>query len=210
MTSITSKAIVSQVKIGSVEVEGLMLPNGDFAIAVSQMSALNLVPPNRSQKQLKALLGIDLPSHQAVKSELNSKAVNIISLADFEKVIIELAIKGNQKAADFARMMIGLSLHQLFCDSFGIKFEQEHRQEWLKQRMIHKKQFHPYLTAWLQTDGCENYGQAVNLFKACANLPIKPVEQYDDEELRLLNNAEVSYNVLRKTGMRHEEAMKYI
>lgn len=43
-------------------------------------------------------------------------------------------VKGNQKAVDFGVQLIGLSLHQLFCDAFNVKFEHEERQAHLKAR----------------------------------------------------------------------------
>lgn len=74
-----SKAVVATVKIGHIELEGLMLPNGDYAIAMSQIAGLNLIPPNRSFKQLKPLTGMNFPSHQKVRSELHPKGINVIS-----------------------------------------------------------------------------------------------------------------------------------
>lgn len=134
------KAVVAQVVVGNLLVEGLMLPNGGFAIAVPQVIKLfpNSVPQNRSAKQLKSLLGIDFPSHQ-VKSELNSKAVNIILLEDLEKLIVTLARKGDEDAIELTINLVGLSLNQLFSDAFNIKFEQQERQNWLKIRQQGKQ-----------------------------------------------------------------------
>lgn len=128
------KAVVATVKIGHIEFEGLMLPNGDYAIAVSQLVSMNLVPPNRSLKQLQARSGMEFPSHQKVKSGLNSKTINIISLLDFERLLAKLDRNGQKTAQDLRDELIGLSFHQLFSDAFGQKFEKEDRQEWLKER----------------------------------------------------------------------------
>jgi len=42
------KAKVATVKIGSLEVEGLLFEDGTFGIAIPQLERLNLIPPNRS------------------------------------------------------------------------------------------------------------------------------------------------------------------
>ena len=76
-------ATVTKVPFGkSLVIDGLLLADGNFAIAVPQLQELNFVPPNRSLKQLETLLGIRFSSHQKVRTSLNSKAVNSISLED--------------------------------------------------------------------------------------------------------------------------------
>lgn len=135
MTDFTtqSKAIVAPVDIGRIVINGLMLPNGDFAVAVPQVAELFSVPQKNSARDFKALLGKDSPFLTA-KSELNSKAVNILSLTEFEALALELALRGNEKAIAFQRNLVGLALIQLFNDAFGIKFERIDRQSWLKER----------------------------------------------------------------------------
>lgn len=133
-----SKAVVATVKIGHIELEGLMLPNGDYAIAMSQIAGLNLIPPNRSFKQLKPLTGMNFQSHQKVRSELHPKGINVISLLDFEKLLAKLDRKGNKFAQELRDELIGLTLTQLFSDAFGQKFEKDDRQQWLKERQSGK------------------------------------------------------------------------
>lgn len=133
MTNTTVKAIVAPVNIGRIVIDGLMLPNGDFAIAVPQVADLFSVPQKNSSRDFKALLGKD-SSLLTAKSELNSKAVNILTLTQFEVLVLELVIRGNEKAIEFQRNLVGLALFQLFNDAFGIKCEQIDRQAWLKDR----------------------------------------------------------------------------
>ena len=130
----TKKAIVTSVQIGHIEIEGLMLPDGSYRIAIPQLVKLSLVPSNRSLTQLKRLTGFDFQSHQKIYSELNSNKVNSISLEDLEALIVSLAKRGNQSAINLTIDLIGLSLQQLFSDAFGVKFEKEERQAWLKAR----------------------------------------------------------------------------
>ena len=144
-------ASVTQVNIGPIAIEGLMSENGDFAIAVPQMVALDLVPPNRSAKQLESALGVPFQSHK-LKTEINPKAINAITLDTFQSVIRALDKKGNPAASAFVDAMFGLSLHQVFADAFGIKFEAEERQRWLTERLEARHNFRP-LTDQLKAHG---------------------------------------------------------
>lgn len=128
------KAEVAIVKIGDRRIEGLRFEDGSYGVAIPQLVELNLVPPNRSQKQIERLLGIDFPSHQKARTTLNSKAVNSIDLKDLERLIFESALRKVSEAVEIARELIGLSLTQLWADAFNDKFEKEERQAYLKAR----------------------------------------------------------------------------
>ena len=127
------KAVVATVDIGHHKIQGLMLPNGDFAIAVTQIAEMFQINSNQASRTLKPLLGKGF-QFDTTKSELHPKAVNILSLTDFEIVTLELVIRGNKAAIAFQRSLAGLALTQLFNDAFGIKFEKIDRQNWLKER----------------------------------------------------------------------------
>jgi len=129
----TSRADKAQVQIGHIEIEGLMLPDGSFAIGVSQVGRLFLVPQKNTSRDFKTLLGKEDPFLKA-QTELNSKAVNILTLPEFELLIAKLDREGNIPAQEFRDSLAGLILHQLYCDAFDIKFEQQDRQLWLKER----------------------------------------------------------------------------
>ncbi len=211
-------ARVAMVPIGHVEVEGLMLPDSSFAIGVSQaaetierISKDFQFPKKHASRRIKSILGKD-SQFPKVKSELNPKAVNVLSLREFKKLTYKLA-REDEGIDEFVEVLYELSLHQLFCDAFGVKFEKEDRQQWLEFRAVHKTQFHPMLTSWLKQDGCKegrDYAREVNRFKLCAKLPLKSVNEYTKEELVRLNQAEVAYNALRKIGISHADALKYI
>ena len=85
----SSKAAVTPVKIGHIEVEGLMLPDGTFAIAVPQVARLFSINQSHASRDLKALLGTGF-TFAKVQSELHSKAVNILDLTEFELLIAKL------------------------------------------------------------------------------------------------------------------------
>ena len=203
------KARVTQVPLGSESLEGLMLPDGSFAISASQVAAYFQFDSNQSSRTLKSLLGAGF-QFDKVASEIHPKKVNVIDLLTLEKLIIELAFRGNEKAQWLGRTLVGLSLTQLFSDAFGVKFNTEERERYVKFREAHKKSYHPNLTKWLQIDGCEGieYGKQCNIFKACCGLPLKSINTYTEEEMDLMNKKEVEYNVMRKLGLTHPEALE--
>lgn len=133
MTNI--KVEIAQVPVGHLTIEGLenvSVPQ-DFYIAVPQISNLFQFLNHNASRDIKALLGAGF-QFLKVQSPLNPKAVNAVSLVDFEKILFELTLKGNQIAINMSRSLIGLSLHQLFCDAFNREFVKQQRQEWLKVR----------------------------------------------------------------------------
>lgn len=139
-------AYLTKVLIGFLEIDGLMDEQGCYYVAIPQLVDINLVPPNRSAKQLEALINAGFSSHVTfsftkLKTSLNSKAVNALALKEFEILLARLDRKGNIKAQELRDALVGLSLHQLFSDAFGVKFEQEDRQNWLKARMLTKETF---------------------------------------------------------------------
>ena len=205
-------ATVTKVPFGkSLVIDGLLLADGNFAIAVPQLQELNFVPPNRSLKQLETLLGIRFSSHQKVRTSLNSKAVNSISLEDFRALIVASANKGNESSITMRDNLVGLSLTQLFSDAFNIKFEKEDRQAFLVQRETHKTAFHPLYTSWLQKDGVTTtYGTEVNKLKLAVGLPLIFCGDYDYAQLSKLNRAESAYDCLRKAGLNHQRALEIL
>lgn len=134
-------AEVAIVQVGYLRFEGLLLETGDFGVGFPQLAEMNLVPPNRSLKQLESLLGIRFQSHQKAKTPLNPKAINVISLGEFTSVVVASADRGVGGAIAIRNSLVGLSLHQLFCDAFKIRLESEDRQAWLIERQDSKDAF---------------------------------------------------------------------
>ncbi len=71
------------------------------------------------------------------------------------------------------------------------------------------KNFHPVFTSWLKLDNIDGrkYGYEVNRLKACASLPLILITEYSSDQMRKLNTVETEYNVLRKIGKDHKEAL---
>jgi hypothetical protein len=211
-----NKARVSSVTIADRPVECLMLPDGSFRIAVSQVwSLLQLsVIPTSATRDVKALLSLETSytSTEKVVSELNPKPVNTITLDQFSLVLVAAAKKGNTTANEMCLRLVGASLQSIVSHAFGVKFTQEQTVAYVASRTEHLRNFHPRLTIWFKADGSRDrdYPRLVNQFKAHADLPAKPVNEYSDEELRLANTAETKYCAYRKVGISHEQALRYL
>ena len=166
----TSKAAVTPVKIGHIQIEGLMLPDGSFSIAFPQITSLFLIPTKHAARDFKTLLGIENPAPK-VKTDLHSSPVNVLTLTEFEVLTFELALKGNQLAINFHRSLAGLALHQIFCDAFGIKFEKLDRQQWLEERQEGKhsrRSLTDAINSLIQQGEKLNYGYiTLQTYEAC-------------------------------------------
>lgn len=130
-------ATVTDVPIGHLTIEGLMDENGAFYVGVPQIVERFQFAKDQASRDLKSLLGKGF-QFDKLKTKLHPKAVNTIPIDRFEELLFELALKGNKEAIAFSRMLIGLSLRQLFSDAFKVKFKEEARQEFLKWRQVHQ------------------------------------------------------------------------
>lgn len=129
------RAEVANVNMGSFSMEGLMDENKNYYVAVVQLVTLNLIPPNRSAKQLEAVVGKGFQSHVVqFKTDIHPKAINAIPLIYFEEVLFNLAIKGVEPAINLSRQLIGASLTKLFCIAFKQKFDDDDIREYLEAR----------------------------------------------------------------------------
>ena len=91
-------AIVSPVPIGNRSIEGLLLQDGTYAIAVPQICSIFQFDTNQASRGIKAILGKGFQFDMKVKTSLNSKAVNAIALKDFKQLVFILAQKGDAAA----------------------------------------------------------------------------------------------------------------
>lgn len=144
----------AQVKIGTLSIDGFMDKDGNFYVAGIQLSDIFGFDRSQATRTLKRLLGDGFGFDRLkVKNGCNEVSkntgrdsgykgdINAVKIADFQKVLVAFDRKGNKIAQAITDALIGLSLHQLFCDAFGIKFESEERQAWLVARMESKEFF---------------------------------------------------------------------
>ncbi len=162
------KAYVTKVQIGNLEIEGLMDEAGNYFVATSQMVTLDLAPQKNLARDLKALRGEGFKLLK-LKTEFNRNVTSCVPLQDFEAVLFELSLKGNKPAQNLMRSLVGLSLHQLFSDAFGVKFEAEDRQNWLIERGEGKEvrrtltdAIHDYLASQGKGDAFGYYARITN------------------------------------------------
>jgi len=79
-----------------------MLPDGSFAVSVQQVADEFSLDKSAATREVKRLLGKDSQLCK-VTSELNPNATSVLTLEQFEKVVFELALKGNPAAIAFMR-----------------------------------------------------------------------------------------------------------
>jgi hypothetical protein len=149
----TIKAHITDVSVGHLSVKGLMSDDGNFYIAIPQIAERFNVPQKNASRDFKALMG---EGFTFLKMSVHGTkvTVNAMPLEVFELLVAKLDRSGNQSAQDFRDDLVGLSLRQLFSDAFGVKFEEEDRQQWLKLRQ-EVKQVRRSLT-----DAVKNYIQS--------------------------------------------------
>ena len=143
-------ATVTDVLIGLLAIEGLMDENSDFYVGVPQAADIFETSRNVAARDFKRLLGAAFKTSD-LKTEFNKNKTLGMPLSVFELLLNSLDRKGNIKAQELRDSLAGLSLHQLFCDAFKIKFEAQERQEWLKTRMLTKETF------WFMGAAIESY-----------------------------------------------------
>jgi hypothetical protein len=150
-------ATVAQVPFGIIEIEGLLLEDGSFAVAQQQVATLFQVIPTSAPKWLKTLLGKECrlfrvkTNRGLTEGKRIRSSENALSINQFERVLRLLDRKGNKLAEEMIDSLLGLSLTQLFSDAFKVKFEQAERQEYLITRQATKDSF------WYLTDDIKAY-----------------------------------------------------
>lgn len=130
-------AEVRKFTIGPVELMGLMSEDGEFGFAVPQLASLELVPRNRSVKQLEAMLGEVFPSHRIEKwqTPLNSKPVNVIPVSMWTELLMELDRRGNMVARSLNKAIGVMGWTQLLADQFDIKVSKFDRLSLVESQM---------------------------------------------------------------------------
>jgi len=136
------KGTITNVNIGPLVIEGLLMEDGTFGVSLQQAAELFSVLPKSAQKLLKPLLGEGFQFFQVTTNRNEgtnqNRKENVIPIAEFERLLFEMALRGDARAIEMSRALIGLSLTQLFSDAFGLKFEGDDRRKYLELRMKSK------------------------------------------------------------------------
>jgi len=217
---ISSKAVRQQVNIGPIQFEGLMLPDGSFGVTQKQLADLVDLSSNNLVYYIRAAIPKDTnsmvykftPEHaitfaqqgfrrSRIALEGQNSKVNIIPLDDVVSILYWLGEKGNTNARGILNLLAGLSLNQLFCDAFGIKFDKDDRQAWLKARLKGKQARRSWTDAvrdhalrhpdhW--PNGKPPYGYLTNLTKNWLGFPLVKGHRdiCNEQELRIYDLAE--------------------
>ncbi|MDJ0592764.1 MAG: hypothetical protein QNJ72_22705 [Pleurocapsa sp. MO_226.B13] len=137
----TKKAVVASVNYAGFEFPGLQLPDGNYALAVSQVADMFQFDQRQGSRAIKRLLGNGFQFDRSA-SELNPKKVNIIPLEDFGRLVNAIA-RSNDKAYEKARELafalqdasVTTTIEQAFDIAFDNKRSLEEYQEKQKARV---------------------------------------------------------------------------
>jgi len=191
---------------------------------------LNYAPNNVrkkiASKSLKAFLGAGRTVGKFNGTIVNkpeligaTAKVALMLLEDFLAIATwESSVNQNIEVAQTLAAGFGDSIRSIAYEQLGIELNLEERQQYLAEKLAHKKQFHELFTKWLKQDAggdCSAvlWGVEVNKLKKAANVPLTYLDEYkqaDWELLQRLNRAEACYDVLRTANVTHEAALGII
>jgi hypothetical protein len=131
-----SKAEVATVDFGFIQVEGLMLPSGEYAIGVRQANEfLSFAGSHRNaNRALKALLGEGYAGLR-VATELNSNKAYILTIDQFKRVVRELDKRGNPVASAFIDASLEEAIERRFDRAFNVKRSEDERNALMELRV---------------------------------------------------------------------------
>ncbi len=99
------KAQVAQIDLGFTQFDGLMMPDGSYAIAVPQIAELISLDKNQASREFKRLLGNGFNPSKAT-TEYAKAAVNIIDLSQFSLILYEFAKRGDKLADSITKVLL--------------------------------------------------------------------------------------------------------
>ena len=130
----TMKAQVATIDLGFAKFDGLMLPNGEYAIAIPQVATLIQSIPNTASRDFKRLLGESFnPSKQSIEG--TKALVNVVGLQTFTKILYAKAKQGNAIADALVGAMLDEGFERRFDTAFGKKVSEAEYNERLSLRM---------------------------------------------------------------------------
>lgn len=156
MSNSNTKAIRADVPLGNVLIEGYLLPENLWIptnkFGVSKTQAILLAYPGyeRSQaaKRYIRVVGSNESQtfapkgflvHPKVSVEGVNEKADLLSLEQLPLFLKVCSRLGSYSATELLIDLAGLSLQQAFSDAFGLQFEKDDRQDWLKKRQEGKQ-----------------------------------------------------------------------
>ena len=166
MTILSAK--VAQVEFGNLAtVEGLLLENGEYAIAVQQVAAMFSVASLTVHRLLKRLQGKDssrITTYRVKTDRTNSSGRKVrtseiaISISDFRKIVRGLDKKEHPLAVFLVDVLTDVALLQLFADGFSQELTASDRQVYINRLL---EEILPWIRLYdkdLCTRGFRGYG----------------------------------------------------
>jgi len=132
-----NKAIVTTINYAGLNFEGLMLPDGSYAVGLAQLNPLLAVPQKNAARDLKSLLGKEF-QYLKVASELNPRKVSILTLPQLSTVVKGLAKQGNKQAWKLLDACFLEKMERIFDSAFGNEVGEREREARFKLRMRSK------------------------------------------------------------------------
>lgn len=150
-------AKTAKVRISSAyEIDGLMGEDGEFYVSVSQVATLFQLTEKNPSSTIKGLLGIT-SSFIKVQPDTSPKAVNVLTLLQFERLTLELVAGQNKTAISIMRDSVGRNLRQLSSDGFKVQLGAEERNDWDDIRAIttlFSGEFFNQIKVWMSQREC--------------------------------------------------------
>ena len=199
-----TKAIVTTIHYAGLEFEGLMLPDGNYAIAVSQ--AFKLLDPSvllRNQlRKVKSLLGKDI-SVLKISSEINSNKVNILTLDLYSQLLMKLAFTGNELAQNFLLASTTEKLERVFDKAFDIVREEREREARFAARLSTKATFRPMTDQLKRLGFTESweYGKFIRIFQETLDIECGTRDLQPLDKLMVLSNHQAVITHLLKNNV---------
>jgi hypothetical protein len=128
------KAQVATIDLGFTQFDGLMLPDGQYAIAVPQAADLFERSRSVASRDFKRLLGARFESSK-MTTEFNQAPVNVISISVFRLLVRELDKQGNQIATALVDAFFEESIERRFDTAFEKKVSETEYNQRLVLRM---------------------------------------------------------------------------
>lgn len=196
-----TKAIVTTINYAGLSFDGLMLPDGSYAIGVSQLSALFQFPSKHASRTVKAILGQGFQFPKSA-SEINPKKVNILSLDHLTIVATVLMTQGNEIATKFVMASVTEKMERVFDNAFGVVVEEREREQRFAARLMTKATFRPLTDALLEAGFSEGweYGKYIKEFQTHIGFKSGDRDTLDLQTLMWLGNCQGELKCLIKAG----------